>query len=72
MKPETIVAFLCELIETHMEKCDPDGLTPEIKHILSATDKQSTNIDHLGNPKPNQIKLQLDNGEDVYIDITVV
>ncbi len=66
MSPATIVTFLAELIETHMEKCG------EIDHIISEVTKSGANIIEIENPKPNKLRLNLNDGTMVYIDVSVL
>lgn len=83
MRKATIAAFICELIETHMEKCDDpahdaDGnLTStdvEIAapHIVSETDQQTANINEIRTSglDGGRMVLMLDNGDVFHITVS--
>jgi len=66
-RPSTVAAFITELIETHMEKCERAGDHPEDRppHILSETFGTSADVESIatvGNEISAAICLLLDDG----------
>jgi hypothetical protein len=66
MRTTTIMAFLSELVETHMEKCSPDN---DIQHIVSERDKTAADISSIHTAN-NTILLTLNNGDAFHIAIS--